>query len=85
MSSSLPWRYLHFTTSNNNRATSSLKKGKIFSPSAMGERFITTFVKGAKIKSFFIPILKLRLVSFCPLSPKWDTQHAKPHPLTGQT
>lgn len=52
MPSSLPWRYLHFTTSSNNRATSSLKKKE--DKSAAGERFTTAFVKGAKMKSFFL-------------------------------
>lgn len=47
--SSLPWRYLHFITSSNNHATSSLKKGKY---SAAGEHFSNNLVKKAKWSAF---------------------------------
>lgn len=48
--SSLPWRYLHFITSSNNHATSSLKKGKY---SAAGKRFTISLVEKAKCSAFF--------------------------------
>lgn len=62
MPSSLPWPYLHFTTYSNNHATSSLGKEKY---QAAKERFIIVFVKRAKTKLFFMPVLKLYLVSLC--------------------
>lgn len=50
MPSSLPWCYLHFTTSSNNHATSSLKKENT---AQRGNVSPPTFIKGAKMKSFF--------------------------------
>lgn len=49
MPSSLPWRYLHFTTSSNNHATSSLGKENTTRPRSL---FISVFIKRAKIKLF---------------------------------
>lgn len=70
MLSSLPWRYLHFTTSSKNHSTS-LKKGKY---GAAGECFTTAFMEGAKMKAFFqFTFWNIALISFCPLSPKWDS------------
>lgn len=75
MPSSLPWPYLHFTTYSNNHATSSLGKEKY---QAAKECFIIIFVKRAKTKLFFMPVLKLYLV-YC--ANETGHKYPKPHPL----
>lgn len=76
MPSSLPWRYLHFTTSSNNHATSSLGKENT---TRQGSVTPSPPLKGRKLNLFFfIQVLKLCLVSLCPLPSEQDTSIPSP-------
>lgn len=74
MLSSLPWCYLHFTTSSNNHATSSLGKEKTMQPRS----FIIVFIKRAKIKLFLFQFWNFTCFHF---ANETGHKYFKPHPL----
>lgn len=82
MPSSLPWRYLHFTTSSNNHATSSLKKentarwGSVSPPPPSS--------RGAEIKSFSYANSEISPCFIIPTIIKTGHQHPQPHRLMGR-